>query len=67
METITLEYNPRIKGAVDFVNRIRKSGFFTVKTMPQKKSGIEEALEDIEMGRVFKANNVEDLFKQLEM
>ena len=67
MASITLEYNPRTKGAVDFVNRIRKSGFFTVKTMPKKKSGIEEALDDIEMGRVFKANDVEDLFKQLEM
>jgi predicted transcriptional regulator len=67
MATITLEYNPRTKGAVDFLNHIRKSGFFTIKTQYKRKSSIEASMEDIEMGRVHKANNVEDLFKQLDM
>jgi hypothetical protein len=67
MATIILEYNPRVKGAVDLLNRIKESGFFTNKTKIKRKSGIEESMKDIEMGRVYKAKDVEDLFKQLEM
>jgi len=67
MATITLEYNPRTKDAVDFLNRMRESGMFTIKTPPKRKSGLEEAMEDIEKGRVYKATNVEDLFRQLEL
>ena len=67
MATITLEYNPQTQGALEFVNRIRESGFFTVKIPAKRQSGIEEAMEDIKMGKVYKAKNVEDLFNQLEM
>ncbi|MCL2598273.1 MAG: hypothetical protein FWD66_11635 [Paludibacter sp.] len=67
MATITLEYNPQTKGALECVNRIRESGFFTIKTRSKRQSGIEEAMEDIKMGKVYKAKNIEDLFKQLEM
>jgi len=67
MATITLEYNPKTKGALEFVNRIRESGYFTIKTISTRQSGIDEAIEDIKMGKVHKAKNVEDLFKQLEM
>jgi hypothetical protein len=67
MATITLEYNPKTKGTLEFVNRIRESGFFTIKTLSKRQSGIDEAMEDIKMGKVYKAKNVEDLFKQLEM
>ena len=67
MATITLEYNPKTKGTLEFVNRIRESGFFTIKTLSKRKSGIDEAIEDIKMGKVYKAKNVEDLFEQLEM
>jgi hypothetical protein len=67
MATITLEYNPQTQGALEFVNRLRASGFFTVKIPSKRRSGMEEAMEDIKMGRVYKAKNVEDLFKQLEM
>ena len=67
MATITLEYNPQAQGALEFVNRIRESGFFTIKIPSRRQSGMEEAMKDIKMGRVYKAKNVEDLFKQLEM
>jgi hypothetical protein len=65
MATITLEYNPRVKGAVELLGRIRESGFFTIKTPIQ--SGMEKSLEDIEAGRIYKAKDVEDLFRQLDM
>jgi len=67
MATITLEYNPQTNGALEFVNRIKESGYFTIKTPSERKSGIEEAMEDIKTGKVYKAKNVDDLFKQLEM
>ena len=67
MATITLEYNPQTKGSLEFINRIKESGFFTIKAPSKRKSGIEEAIEDIKTGKVYKAQNVEDLFKQLEM
>jgi predicted transcriptional regulator len=66
MATITLEYNPHLKDAVDLLSRITESGFFTIKTTSKRKNGMEEAMKDIEMGRVYKAKDVEDLFKQLE-
>ena len=31
----------------------------------RKKSGVEEAEEDIRMGRVYKANNVDEMFEQI--
>jgi len=67
MATITLEYDTHTKGVVDFLERIRESGFFTIKTPKRKKSGMEESIEDVEMGRVYQAQDVEDLFRQLEL
>jgi len=60
MATITLEYNPQTQGVLEFVNRIRESGFFTVKMPLKRKSGMEEAMEDIEMGRVTTYENFEE-------
>lgn len=34
-------------------------------TISKKKSGIEKALEDAKVGRVYKAENADDLFKQI--
>ena len=37
-----------------------------VSIVPQhRRSGIEEAEEDIRMGRVYKASSVDDMFKQI--
>lgn len=35
------------------------------RTRNTNKSGLDEALEDVETGRVFHAENVDDLFNQL--
>lgn len=34
-------------------------------TISQRKAGIEKALEDVKAGRVCKAKNADDLFKQI--
>ncbi len=36
------------------------------KANSKRKTGIDEALEDVACGRVYHAENVEDLFNQLE-
>ena len=36
-----------------------------IVSAPNKKNGIELGLEDIEEGRVYKAENAEDLLKQI--
>ena len=35
------------------------------KLQNKKKKGIDEALDDIREGRVYKADSVEDMFKQI--
>lgn len=40
-------------------------GVSLAKPMRKKKSGIEEALEDIKAGRVTQANSVDDMFNQI--
>lgn len=35
------------------------------KSPRQRKTGLDEALEDVAAGRVYHAKNVEDLFRQL--
>jgi hypothetical protein len=49
MATITLDYDVRNKQAQKALDFILSLGIFTEK---KKKTGIEEALEDIEKGRV---------------
>lgn len=34
-------------------------------TISKRKSGIEKALEDVKVGRIYKAKNADDLFKQV--
>lgn len=46
------------------------NGVSVVKPQPKakaktKKCGLDEALEDVKAGRVYKAKSVEDLFEQL--
>ena len=35
------------------------------KTIKQRKTGLDEALEDVKAGRVYHADSVDDLFNQL--
>ena len=36
------------------------------KTVSKRKTGLDEALEDVKAGRVYHASSVDDLFEQLE-
>ena len=68
MTQLTLQFeNESIKK--HFLKIIEQmNGVTVVKPQPKaksKKCGLDEALEDVEAGRVYKAKSVEDLFEQL--
>ncbi|MBQ6771126.1 MAG: hypothetical protein IJP44_09150 [Bacteroidales bacterium] len=65
MASITLEYDGRntaIKKALDLILYL---GARVKKTKSHPKNGLDEALEDIEAGRVYEADSVEDMMKQI--
>lgn len=64
MATITLEYNPRTKGAIKLISSIKESGYFQISTPKKGKTAFEESLEDIEKGRIFEATDAKDLIAQ---
>ena len=60
---INIEDNSILPHLKKILNAI--DGVSLAKPMRKKKSGIEEALEDIKAGRVTQANSVDDMFKQI--
>ena len=48
-----------------FKELVKKMGWTMKKTSSPKMSGLDKALEDVEAGRVYKAKDVDDLFKQM--
>lgn len=61
MEYISLEVP---SAEVAFLRTLSKKMGWAMKR--QRKSGIQQALEDVEAGRVYKAKSVEDLMAQLD-
>jgi hypothetical protein len=61
LERITLEI-PSVE--VAFLRTLSKKMGWTMKR--HRKSGIQQALEDVEAGRVYEAKSVEDLMSQLD-
>ena len=53
------------KSDMTFLRKLAKNMGWEIASAPKKKSGIELGLEDIEKGRVYKAENAEDLLKQI--
>lgn len=61
MKTYTVTINERSKILVKLLEALSLAG----ATVEKKKNGLDEALEDIEEGRVFEAESVDDMFKQI--
>ena len=61
LERITLEV-PSME--VTFLRALSKKMGWTMKR--ERKSGIQQALEDVEAGRGYEAKSVEDLMAQLD-
>lgn len=66
MATITLEYDARNTNFKKLIDVLVSIGAKIVQPQPKaKKCGLDEALEDIEHGRIYKADSVEDMMKQI--
>ncbi len=67
MATITLKYDARNSVLKSIIDLALKAGAVVVDaTRPKaKRCGLDEALEDVEQGRVYKADSVDDMMKQI--
>ena len=53
------------KSDMNFLRKLAKNMGWEIASAPKKKSGIDLGLEDLEKGRVYRAENAEDLLKQI--
>ncbi len=67
MTTITI--NDKIKGAKEIIRYLKTLSFVKVVDEKEKIPNAKtiKAFEDIEEGRIFKADSLEDLYEQLEI
>ena len=63
MATITVQYDARNVAFEHLIQLIIKLGGKITKV--EKKSGLDEAMDDIKAGRVHKAKDVKDMMKQI--
>jgi hypothetical protein len=61
---VILEFDGRNSAARSIVNMLKTVGLFKVEEK-QVQSGIDESLNDIKEGRVYKAKNVKDLMSKI--
>lgn len=72
MATVTINYDARNAFAVSMIETLKKSGAFQFATPATKSKGAaktkmssaEISMKEIEEGKVFRAQSVDDLFKQ---
>jgi hypothetical protein len=62
MATVTLNYDARNKNINSLLSVIMNLGAIPVKHSP--KTGIDNALEDVKKGRVYKAEDAKSLISQ---
>ena len=53
------------KSDMTFLKKLAKNMGWQISSPSKRKNGVELGLEDIEKGRVYKAENAEDLLKQI--
>lgn len=65
MEQLTLIFeNASVKNRLLKVLELM-NGVTVVKPKREQKKGLDKALDDVKAGRVYKAKDVDDLFKQI--
>ncbi|MDR0334014.1 MAG: hypothetical protein LBI15_11205 [Dysgonamonadaceae bacterium] len=62
MATVTLKYDARNKNISALLDVIMNLGAVSVDK--PRKTGLDESIEDIKMGRVYTAKNAKDLIAQ---
>ena len=65
MATYTVTINERTNAGRQLLNYLLGLGLIKERVTSKKKTGLEEAEEDIREGRVYTASSAADLFNQL--
>ena len=65
MATYTVTINERTNAGRQLLNYLLGLGLIRDKVSSRKKTGLEEAEDDIKAGRVYTATSAADLFNQL--
>ena len=65
MATYTVTINERTNAGRQLLNYLLGLGLIMERVTSKKKTGLEEAEEDIREGRVYTASSAADLFNQL--
>lgn len=65
MATYTVTINERTNAGRQLLNYLLGLGLIKERVSVKKKTGFEEAEEDIKAGRVYTASSAADLFNQL--
>ena len=66
MATYTININERTQAGKSLYLYLNSLGVISERlTTSRRRSGIDEALEDVRKGRVYKADSVDAMFKQI--
>ena len=65
MASYAVHINERTKAGQSLFLYLNSLGVITERLTPRRRKGIDAALEDVRMGRVYKADSVEDMFRQI--
>lgn len=65
MADYTIHINERTNAGKSLLKYLISLGVVVEKLKPRRKTGLDEALEDVKSGRVYHAESVDDMFKQI--
>lgn len=65
MAEYTIHINERTNAGKSLLKYLVSLGVVVEKLKPRRKTGLDEALEDVKAGRVYHAESVDDMFKQI--
>ena len=65
MASYTIHINERTHAGKSLLLYLNTLGVITGKLSYKRRKGIDEALDDIRNGRVYHAESVDDMFKQI--
>jgi len=65
MASYTIRINERTQAGASLLEYLYSLGVVIEKLKPVRKTGLDEALEDVKKGRVYHAESVDDMFAQI--
>ncbi|MBO6074426.1 MAG: hypothetical protein J6P74_04760 [Paludibacteraceae bacterium] len=65
MANYAVHINERTQAGQSLFLYLNSLGVIKARLEPRRRKGIDAALEDVRMGRVYKADSVDDMFRQI--